>query len=43
MRNLSENDNLLKIKVSDKDVQSVKKLKQKAIKRIDTNEYNYKM
>lgn len=33
MRNLSENDNLLKIKVSDKGVQSVKKLKQKAIKK----------
>ena len=32
MRKLSENDNLLKIKVSDKGVQYVKKLKQKAIK-----------
>ena len=43
MRNLSENDNLLKIKVSYKGAQSVKKLKQKAIKRIDTNGYNNKM
>lgn len=33
MRNLSSNDNLLKIKVNDKGVQSVKKLKQKAIKK----------
>lgn len=33
MRNLSKDDNLLKIKVSDKGVQSVKKLKQKAIKK----------
>lgn len=32
MRKLSRDDNLLKIKVSDKGVQSVKKLKQKAIK-----------
>lgn len=33
MRNLSKHDNLLKIKVSDKGVQSVRKLKQKAIKK----------